>query len=104
MSLPELPPLLKRTRAQLLEGCGTNACLNTLRRRGGSARRYCGVPWTCVAAPSGVQREERSTQNVCRSRLLRRLGIMLHLTPPAMPGLPILGNLLTFNRDPYGLL
>jgi hypothetical protein len=29
---------------------------------------------------------------------------MLHLTPPAMPGLPILGNLLAFNRDPYGLL
>jgi sterol 14alpha-demethylase len=25
-------------------------------------------------------------------------------TPPALPGLPILGNLLEFNRDRYGLL
>ena len=25
-------------------------------------------------------------------------------TPPAMPGLPVLGNLLEFNRDRYGLL
>jgi hypothetical protein len=24
-------------------------------------------------------------------------------TPPAMPGLPVLGNLLAFNRDRYGV-
>jgi hypothetical protein len=29
---------------------------------------------------------------------------MRHPIPPAMPGLPVLGNLLEFNRDRYGLL
>ena len=29
---------------------------------------------------------------------------MRQATPPALPGVPILGNLLEFNRDRYGLL
>jgi hypothetical protein len=29
---------------------------------------------------------------------------MRHPIPPALPGLPVFGNLLEFNRDRYGLL